>query len=358
MASSDPTTSSRDLVVFGPAPANPFTYATGDTKVLVKYKGKKIEGLVSSASLCQASPVWKNFIYPPWDTAWPQPEVPMIPKTLNFRQESGKALLILLDIVHLNFLRVPNAPSQETLRQVAQLCELYQCVAIVAPWIGKWRNVVLDDSDDADCIGSSWTFGFHDHFCEVVGYLVNHLELANDGEPLAWGYQRVMDTLPPGLFHLVLETRLDAIERILEVSYKQLSLYESRSNILCKASLAHLAADPGSELTLVERREAARCDIISHGSLLEGLQKFSLWPRKKSTEILDCIDNLRFHMRFVDRLDEIVKTCGGRALFSHKSCCCVDDGLGPQPQTGEFIEKTVLPEFIEHMRIQRTKLGT
>jgi len=138
MTDSNPSTSNRDLLTSCSTPANPFTFSTGDTKILVTYQGNKIQGLVSSHSLCQASPVWKNFIYPPWTTQGAVGDNTDETKSINCIEDDGEALLVLMDIVHLEFQKVPEILPEKTPCQVAFLCEQYQCVRIVAPCVEGW----------------------------------------------------------------------------------------------------------------------------------------------------------------------------------------------------------------------------
>jgi hypothetical protein len=47
-------------------PAAPFTFPKGIVEITVLYNGEVVKGYVESDAMARASPVWKNFIFPPW----------------------------------------------------------------------------------------------------------------------------------------------------------------------------------------------------------------------------------------------------------------------------------------------------
>jgi hypothetical protein len=57
-----------------------FTFSQGDVKAVGTYKGERVEFKVSSHALCLASPVWNNFICPPF---------PTLPSEVTFRRRRG-----------------------------------------------------------------------------------------------------------------------------------------------------------------------------------------------------------------------------------------------------------------------------
>ncbi|KAH6663096.1 hypothetical protein B0J14DRAFT_684830 [Halenospora varia] len=166
---------------------NPFVLdPEGDRRVLVNYGGEVATGLVSSHALRMASPVWKKFVNPPWkpvrviavkstveevsqeesaedqnsaavnmeannrkrkraeiDTAnnshrYPENEENSV-SPLDFREDDSDALLILFVIAHARFKYVPQRfMADAELLNLAILCEKYQCLNLVVPFLKCW----------------------------------------------------------------------------------------------------------------------------------------------------------------------------------------------------------------------------
>ena len=62
-----------------------------------------------------------------------------------------------MNIAHLEFTKVPGTINKETLYQVAILCEQYQCVQIVAPWIRDWIHEAKQIRQSAAYGGNKWS---------------------------------------------------------------------------------------------------------------------------------------------------------------------------------------------------------
>ena len=163
-----------------------FTFEPSDIRVKVNYKGEPITSHVSSSAMSFASPVWKKFIFPPWkpmavqDPTTTYDSTPAAKKSkvtfkvkikdksvlpveeVDFSDDNGEALLILLRIAHLRFHDTPTTLPYETLLQVAVLCDQYQCVNLVRPWLSQW---LADEEKSSMKFGQenwmfiAWVFG-------------------------------------------------------------------------------------------------------------------------------------------------------------------------------------------------------
>ncbi|KAK0119407.1 hypothetical protein ONS95_010859 [Cadophora gregata] len=238
MSTSDPSTSNRDLLTSGPVPANPFTFPTGDTKILVTYQGSKIQGLVASQSLCQASPVWKNFIYPPWGTqdAGVEDGIAAGPKSIDCSEDDGEALLVLMNIVHLEFQKIPKSLALGILHQVAMLCEQYQCVRIVAPWVQGWvKNIPKVAQFQLGMLYVYWAFGYEDEFQSSAILLVNNLTVSEEGQMKVGCYELTEDVLPPDILARILQLRERELTTSLTCMYTILDILERDDVICCEA---------------------------------------------------------------------------------------------------------------------------
>lgn len=197
----DASTSNRDLLVNGPTPANAFVFEEGDTRFLITYEGASIEGLVCSRSVSRASPVLKKFIFPPWGPQDGSSQNDFQQqKTIDCQEDDGEALLILLNIMHLKFQDVPATPSVEVLYQVASLCEQYQCVSIVAPWVEGWLLESCQlEKNYAARLSIAWVFGNEKFFKMAAKKLVLRSRHNKDGQLVDSFGCRIDDLLPPGL---------------------------------------------------------------------------------------------------------------------------------------------------------------
>ncbi|KAH8651511.1 hypothetical protein BGZ60DRAFT_569153 [Tricladium varicosporioides] len=233
---------------------NPFILdPEGDRQILVNYNGKIITGLVSSHTLRMASPVWKNFVSPPWTlardfvaecTVAEEPQEGDTPdqyndtstgpagtlkvshrkrkrednededegnveirlenkKTvLDFREDNANALLILLAIAHLKFKFVPQRElNDDQLMSLAVLCEKYQCLSTIGPFLPRWRKSghagqVARDRHKGQYI--SWVFGWEQSFIANTTVILRYIIPGGGGAkpPTLDGYPLDCLTVP------------------------------------------------------------------------------------------------------------------------------------------------------------------
>lgn len=157
-------------------PTNPFIFPTGTVKLLATYKDQSLVGSVSADALVLANPVWKKFLFPPWDdTSLPEKETEVKHKQIDCTEDDGEALLILLNIVHLNFDGVPAFLEYPTLLEVAVLVDQYDCVKVVRPWLESWMKNEKSERLKAKQEGwlfISWVFGRETTFSELARHMV------------------------------------------------------------------------------------------------------------------------------------------------------------------------------------------
>ncbi|KAG4419877.1 hypothetical protein IFR04_007009 [Cadophora malorum] len=109
----------------------------GDVKISAIFQGHKVAGKVAAQAMVLASPARKRFLFPPWNVDTGDKTQA---KAVDFTEDDGCALLILLRLAHIQFPHVPSKISPDTLFQVAILCEKYECFDLVDPWLEKWIN--------------------------------------------------------------------------------------------------------------------------------------------------------------------------------------------------------------------------
>ena len=128
---------------------------------------------------------WKKFLYPPWNvlpsssedsepTAKRRKIVAPVDE-LDFSEDDGDTLLILLKICHLKFIGISTYLSILQLAQVALLCDRYDCASLVKPWLELWLSIdlFLDPVVWGDySLFIAWVFGKIDIFNAVAPSLL------------------------------------------------------------------------------------------------------------------------------------------------------------------------------------------
>jgi hypothetical protein len=166
---------------------NPFILVEeGGTRIVVTHKTNRVVGMVSPYAMALASPVWKKFMFPPFRQMPPNSDTavvlertdkiknidntvilesagtttksgePIVTEQIasmklkannpsvatmeegDFAEDPAEALLILLNITHLRFTTVPLTLPLDTLSDIAILCDQYDCVHLVKPWLSQW----------------------------------------------------------------------------------------------------------------------------------------------------------------------------------------------------------------------------
>lgn len=201
-----------------------FTFEPSDIRLKVNYKGEPVTAYVSPSAMSFASPVWKKFIFPPWKPMAAQKPtttydaIPAAKKIkikitrnkkkdksvlpveeVDFSDDNGEALLILLRIAHLQFHDTPATLPYQTLLQVAVLCDQYQCINLVRPWLSQW---LADEESSSMKFGQenwmfiAWVFGREKVYEALARELVLHLKPINNS--VYAHMQKINDPMPPG----------------------------------------------------------------------------------------------------------------------------------------------------------------
>jgi hypothetical protein len=133
---------------------------------------------------------------------------------LDFTDDLIDALLILLRIAHLQFDLVPSTLDKSMLAEVAILCDRYDCVKLVQPWLSSWiENTwgVITRShkgwrDEGNIIRTnemwltiSWVFDKPDIFAPLARLALEEVKITPDGKCLTALGEPFPDVLPPNI---------------------------------------------------------------------------------------------------------------------------------------------------------------
>jgi hypothetical protein len=151
---------------------------------------------VSSTVMSMASPVWKVMFDPVSGFRESNPDV-----LVEFPEDDPDMLLILLRIAHLQFLVVPKSIPFDWLVKITVLCDKYDCVGLVCPYIESWMNPYIDHCLEPGYEGwlfIAWTFGCQHIFSLLMASLVHSVEVDSDGNMLNSKNEILLDYMPPG----------------------------------------------------------------------------------------------------------------------------------------------------------------
>ncbi|CZR64670.1 uncharacterized protein PAC_14568 [Phialocephala subalpina] len=292
-----------------PNPTPDFIFDTGNIRLLVKVDGKVIEGKVASEALCLASPVWKKFLFPPWKA---EEELRHSVKQIDCTEDDSTALLILLNIVHSRFEKVPEHVQYRTLLSIATLCDQYDCVKLVRPWLvdNLWLR---GEKHESVKIGQhkwlfiAWVFGRTATFQKLAMDLVKDIRVDSEEEWMS------VAPMPPEIIESILSKRRATIASILEIIYDVLNSYEATVKPCTKEQ------SWGRSKNVCKRQYADRdkCDAIVYGSLVLGLQSINLYPRKCPEDIAISINELAHQLK---QLNILRLPCKDGVKSDHGTC--------------------------------------
>jgi hypothetical protein len=194
-----------------------FSFGSGDTRLLVSSPEGEITAAVSSHAMSLASPVWKKFISPPWrpfqiiktnktsrseeDGGARLSSGTQLDEPLDFREDDADALLLILRIAHLDFISVKKRLSVEELYNLAILCDKYDCVHLIKPWVDEWlRDAELQIlGESAKRLFIAWSFGRTERFKNAASVLLMQSGMDETGQLLDLKGQAIPEVMPPGM---------------------------------------------------------------------------------------------------------------------------------------------------------------
>lgn len=142
----------------------------GDLKIIAQDRDQQSKTLVVSSSVMRlASPVWRVMLHP----MGPFREAQESSKEIDFPDDDADALAILLRIAHLGWRQVPGTISFDNLADLAVLCDKYDMIHFVRPWLAKWQSrplAIVPGPEEWLLI--AWTFGDYPSFVTNAKKLV------------------------------------------------------------------------------------------------------------------------------------------------------------------------------------------
>lgn len=152
--------------------------------------------IVSSTVMSFASPVWKVLFDPQGQF------MEATAKEAYLLDDDPDMLLVLLRISHLQFHELPTGLSFTQLLNMAILCDKYDTVRIVRPWIRQWQKPLEHlalTSGYEEWLFIAWTFGDFDTFEKLAKQLAKSCLTNQFGHCITPTGKRLDGTMPPGI---------------------------------------------------------------------------------------------------------------------------------------------------------------
>lgn len=322
-----------------------FMFDSGNIRIMINCNGEVIEGKASSDALCLASPVWKKFLFPPWQQA---EELRHSVKQIDCTGDNAEALLILLNICHLKMHKIPQRLAYHQLLQVAVLCDQYDCVHIVKPWLTEsgWlpneARVFEKRPRNEDWLFITWVFGMEGWF-EILALEI-WLHFKRHEIP-----KKDMTPMPPNIIGqlTITETKHTNIRTTEQI----ISCREQTLDHLLNVPYEVIDACAGKGICVANACES-ECNAITAGSVVIGLQKHKLFPRPKPQDLDISVAELQ---RFLKDLQ--IHRLSGKKALKH-SDCCNEDLKSEVDEVLRSMKSPVLDEQLRHMAAQKKRLSS
>ena len=177
---------------------------SGDLLLLVTYSNDRIVFVVSSHAMSLASPIWKKTLKPPFPKLVSRidGDDDLQDKQVDFSEDNGEALLLLLRIAHLQFSKVPSTLTFESLLDVAILYDKYDCVGLVGPWLSLWLSNEETQSKEQgyeEWLFIAWVFGREKTFKELATKLTHEVKINAKGDCLTSTGEIFPSQMPPDI---------------------------------------------------------------------------------------------------------------------------------------------------------------
>jgi hypothetical protein len=167
-------------------PSSPFVFSTGNVRLKARDPISKelVIGSVSSDALVLASHVWKKFLFPPWEEEGGAGSLAQ--KEIDCSCDGPVALLILLNIAHLQFRSIPATLPYLDLYNVAILCDQYDCVQLVQPWLETWLEYhgKKPFKKISSWLFIAWVFGTEGAFESLAAEMAREVQTNQNGDCL------------------------------------------------------------------------------------------------------------------------------------------------------------------------------
>ena len=154
--------------------------------------------VVSSVVLSLASPVWNAMFGP--HGHFMEADTSAGSREIRLAEDDPEALLIILRIAHLQFRQLPTALDFKELLRLAIICDKYDVVGLVRPWLSQWEEPLKPSAFEPgheEWLFIAWTFGDNHTYEFLADQLVSDSTSNEVGQCFHLG-KLLGDNMPPG----------------------------------------------------------------------------------------------------------------------------------------------------------------
>lgn len=220
----------------------PFVLVSGDVKLHFEYPNQSLTLQGSSQALFLASPVWEKMLNPPFRSLISEEGNNNGKQDINidFSEDNGEALLILLRIAHLQFHKAPSKLKNFNIfLALAILCDKDDCVGLIKPWLQPWvgneGTALWDTPGYESWLFIAWVLGWNIRFQFLAVELVNTGQINDAGEILTRYGDVLPGQMPPDIIGRFCVLFIHSNENILAAS--KLLLTSITCPTLCSESI-------------------------------------------------------------------------------------------------------------------------
>ena len=252
----------------------------GDIYLLVGDDKKSKRFHVSSHAMRLASPVWSAMLSPKYGFK----ESVSGTEDIAFAEDNLEAFFIVLLASHLKFQAIPVHTSTELLVAICGICDKYDCVSVLGPWMSAWVDAWLPHGDPVDFgrqVFVAWVVGDTTSFKNIIEGLVDTCYTNSIGNCLSCISKNLDRDLLPGLpgecygaislshnflnlstiiypltpcsIDKILQARLDTLTELIKICHKYIGSSEA--------------------MTCKEKNDKDACHALSVGALVVSLRK-------------------------------------------------------------------------------------
>lgn len=267
---------------------------------------------------------------------------------LDFTEDDTKALGILFQVAHLQFEQVPVTLGYKQLVEVATLCDKFDCAKLVKPWLEVWlkgeesKSMVIGQEN---WLFIAWVFGRREVFETLAKRLVMEIRISESGGLCSKFGMPLEEPMPPAITGMLSSTFISRLfgEMSLDFLDTQMAHEFTILDSICAIRLNIIKELLEIPYTTVRQLLSARsprcrrgddaCDSLIYGSIIRGLERANLWPRKQPEDI-------RMN---VTQVSNALKT-----LKIHRLCHCENPDVKEPGRSHRGCGKSSFTEKVEH----------
>lgn len=178
---------------------------SGDRRALVGAGECQKTVVVSSKALSLASPVWRAMLHPR-NGVWKES---LVDAEISFADDDPEACMTLLYITHFQFSKLPQFMDFHQILNIAILCDKYDTVSLVRPWLDKWQAKSLASAGKPGYekyLFIAWVVGNAELFNKIANRLVHELSVGEQGQCVNSLGEAIENNMPPGLVGMCFQT--------------------------------------------------------------------------------------------------------------------------------------------------------